>query len=106
MGLVEGRTFGTGRHEMLLTTGTVARRAAAASLLPGALRCAIVATVWFALNQQVARGPAVLGWVTPPVSLGLAALALRATAGTPGLAAPAARFWGRIALVAAATSAG
>jgi len=57
------------------------------------LASALVATVWFALNQHAPRGPLVLGWVSPPVSLALGALAMHTTAGTPGLAPAAASGW-------------
>jgi diguanylate cyclase (GGDEF)-like protein len=69
-------------------------------VLPGTVLLACTAAIWFVLNRQGRHGPLLLGWISPPLALGLAAYALRQTATMPGLAAAGRRFWNQTALVA------
>jgi diguanylate cyclase (GGDEF)-like protein len=101
-----GRDFRAGGHELLMATGTDAKRASASAFLPGVIAFAGLAAVWFAINQNGPRGPLVLGWISPPVTLALAARAMCRTAAAPGLPSAARRFWHQISLVAAACGMG
>jgi diguanylate cyclase (GGDEF)-like protein len=89
-----------------MATGTDAKRASATAFLPGVIGLAVLATVWFAINQNGPHGPLVLGWISPPVALALAARAMCRTAAIPGLPAAARRFWHQISLVATACGVG
>jgi diguanylate cyclase (GGDEF)-like protein len=91
---------------LLTATGTDVKRAGAASFLPAVFVLGVAATTWFALNEQGPRGPVVFGWIAPPVSLMIAAVALHNAAETPGLPLAARRFWNQIVVVAAVTTAG
>jgi diguanylate cyclase (GGDEF)-like protein len=91
---------------VLITTGGWVRRAGAVPVLPAVVVLAGAAAVWFVLNRSGPHGPLLLGWVSPPVTLGLAAMALRRTATLDGLPDGARRFWSRISLTAAVSSVG
>ncbi|MDT4988157.1 MAG: hypothetical protein QOI74_2251 [Micromonosporaceae bacterium] len=105
-GFVGGRTFRTGGHELLMTAGNVAKRASAVSLLPPVVALTITATGWFAINQSTPFGPAVLGWIPAPVTLGLAALASYRTAAAPEAPLAVRLFWRRLASVCAVVTLG
>ena len=64
---------------MLMTTGGWVRRSGAVPVLPAVVVLAVAAAGWFVLNRGGPHGPLVLGWVSPPVAIALAALALRRT---------------------------
>jgi diguanylate cyclase len=59
---------------------------------------AALAVAWFAANLRRDIGPLALGWLPATLSIALASLALRRTAGVPGLPHPARRFWNQISL--------
>ncbi|HEV7898331.1 MAG TPA: EAL domain-containing protein [Planosporangium sp.] len=77
-----------------------------ATLLPAVVVFAAVATCWFALNQRGPYGPLALGWLAPPATLSLAAMASRRAAVSPGLPGAARRFWNRMVVVNSACAAG
>jgi diguanylate cyclase (GGDEF)-like protein len=85
-----------------MATGSEAKRASASVFLPGVIAFAVAATVWFAINQRGPHGPLILGWISPPAALALAASAMCRTAAAPGLPVPARRFWHQISLVTTA----
>src|SRR5947207_3911826 len=89
-----------------MTTGGWVRRSGAVPVLPAVVVLAVAAAGWFVLNRGGPHGPLVLGWVSPPVAIALAALALRRTASGPDLPAGARRFWNQISFTAALSAVG
>src|SRR4051794_25933144 len=67
---------------LTLTVGA-ARRGEPAVAVPASMALAAGALAWYALNLRSAHGPAVLGWLAPPLALILAAASLRRVATAP-----------------------
>ncbi|MCW2642431.1 MAG: hypothetical protein JWP76_4737 [Dactylosporangium sp.] len=89
-----------------MAAGDEIRRIGAAAFLPASVVFAVAATAWFALNQQGPYGPPALGWVGPPATLALAAMALRRSAVSPRLPAAARRFWNQLTVAATVAAVG
>src|SRR5437773_11219032 len=87
-------------------TTSEARREPTRLLLYVVLLLVAAAVVWFAVNLETPHGPQVLGRVPGTVGLVLAVVSLHRVAGTPGLAAPARRFWNQLTLVTALCAVG
>src|SRR3954464_6392548 len=76
-------------------------RLRAAPILVAASAVQLAGVVVFLANVTAPHVPPVFGWVCAMASTGVAALACRRAAGTPGVGLVARRLWREVALVAA-----
>ena len=89
-----------------MTTAGEARRESSRLLLYLVLLLIAASLGWFAANLRTSYGPQVLGRVPGTLAVSLAVISLRRVATTPGLAAPARRFWNQLTLVTALCAVG